>query len=40
LPTKLSSADLKDAAKLLRNSVKIDRIDIDEINEAKNEGRA
>ena len=40
LPTKLSATDLKDAAKRLRDRVMTDRIDIEEINAAKNEGRA
>ena len=39
LPTKLSSSDLKEAAKLLRGRVLVQRIDVDEINSAKNEGR-
>ncbi|MGB3621965.1 Arc family DNA-binding protein [Ketobacter sp. MCCC 1A13808] len=39
LPTKLSSSDLKEAAKLLRGRVLVKRIDVDEINSAKNEGR-
>jgi plasmid stability protein len=40
LPTKLTPTDLKNTAKLLRDRVMIDRIDVDEINKAKNEGRA
>ena len=40
LPTKLSATDLKDAAKLLRDRVMTNRIDVDEINAAKNENRA
>jgi len=39
LPTKLSSTDLKDAAISLRKRVLVQRIDVDEINLAKNEGR-
>ena len=39
LPTKLSSSDLKEAAKLLRGRVLVKHIDVDEINSAKNEGR-
>lgn len=39
LPTKLSANDLKDAAKSLRDRVMAQRIDVDEINSAKNEGR-
>ncbi len=40
LPTKLSATDLKDAAKLLRERVMAQRIDVEEINSDKNEGRA
>lgn len=40
LPTKLTSTDLKETAKLLRERVMTDRIDIDDITAAKNEGRA
>jgi len=40
LPNKLTPADLKDTARLLRKRVMTDRIDVDEINVAKNEGRA
>lgn len=40
LPTKLSESDLKEAAKSLRARVMTDRIDVDEISEAKSEGRA
>lgn len=40
LPTKLTAVDLKDTAKLFRARVMTDRIDVDEINAAKNEGRA
>ncbi|MEJ2403013.1 MAG: Arc family DNA-binding protein [Candidatus Thiodiazotropha sp.] len=39
LPSKLSAADLKESAKILRNQVMTDRIEIDEIDAAKNEGR-
>ena len=39
LPTKLSSSDLKEAAKLFRGRVMVQRIDVDEINSAKNDGR-
>jgi antitoxin FitA len=39
LPYKLSAADLKESAKILRNQVMTDRIEIDEIDAAKNEGR-
>ena len=40
LPSKLTPTDLKDTAKALRDRVMTDRIDIDETNAAKNEGRA
>ena len=40
LPTKLSSTDLKDAAKALRDRVISHRIDAEEINLAKNEDRS
>ncbi len=40
LPTRLSAAELKDAAKILRDRVLANRFDIDEIDAAKNEGRA
>jgi plasmid stability protein len=39
LPSKLSAADLKESAKILRNQVLTDRIEIDEIDAAKNVGR-
>ncbi|MBK8974030.1 MAG: Arc family DNA-binding protein [Hahellaceae bacterium] len=40
LPSKLSATDIKDTAKLLRARVMAERIDTEEINAAKNEGRA
>lgn len=40
LPTKLSSSELKETAQSLRSRVKTGRIEIDEIDAAKNEGRA
>ena len=40
LPTKLSAMELKNAAKTLRERVIADRIDPDEIDAAKNEGRS
>lgn len=39
MPTKLSTSDLKDAAKALRERVMAQRIEADEINSAKHEGR-
>ena len=40
LPSKLSATDLKDSAKILRSKVMAERIDVEEINYAKNEGRS
>jgi len=40
LPTKLSASDLKDSARSLRSRVMAQRIDVDDINSAKSEGRA
>lgn len=40
LPTKLSSSELKETARSLRSRVMTGRIEIDEIDAAKNEGRA
>ena len=39
LPTKLSVTELKEAAGALRRRVNSNRIDAEEINSAKNEGR-
>ena len=40
MPTKVTGNELKDAAKLLRDKVASQHIDADEINAAKNQGRA
>lgn len=38
MPTRLTTDELKDSARLLRSRVKAQRIDVEEINAAKNEG--